>query len=104
MSGSQFSYFKRIDDRTSRVRFSVLQRTIIGFLEVGVRNRFIGFWVNEVGFSTALLPDIHQSGVLQLPQGVDRFLPPTVEQLHNLVAGIVEVNMPVFVRPVVFSG
>jgi len=86
------------------VRFSALRRSITGFLEVGVWNRFIGFWVNSVGFSTALLLDFHQSGVLQLPQGVDRFLPPAVEQLHYLVDGIVEVNAPVFVRPAVFPG
>ena len=86
------------------MRFSVLRRSITGFLEVGVWNRFIGFWVNAVGFSTTLLLDLHQSGILQLPQGVDRFLPPAVEQLHYLVDGIVEVNPPIFVRPAVFSG
>ena len=86
------------------MRFSVRPRSITGFLEVGVWNRFIGFWVNAVGFSTALLLDLHQSGILQLPQGIDRFLSPTVEQLHHLVDGIVEVNPPVFVRPAVFSG
>ena len=57
-----------------------------------------------VGFSTALLLDLHQSGILQLPQGIDRFLSPTVEQLHHLVDGIVEVNPPVFVRPAIFPG
>ena len=86
------------------MRFSVLRCSITGFLEVGVWNRFVGFWVNAVGFSTALLLDLHQSGILKLPQGVDRFLPPTVEQLHYLVDGIVEVNPPVFVHPPVFSG
>ena len=86
------------------MRFSVLRRTRTGFLEVGVWNRFVGFWVNAIGFSTALLLDFHQSGVLQFPQGVDRFLPPAVEQLHYLVDGIVEVNPPVFVHPPVFSG
>ena len=86
------------------MRFSVLRRTGTGFLEVGVWNRFIGFWVNAVGFSTALLLDLHQSGILQFPQGVDRLLPPAVEQLHYLIDGIVEVNAPVFVRPPVFSG
>ena len=84
------------------MRFSVLRRSIIGFLEVGVWKRFVGFWVNAVGFSTALFLDFYQSGILQLPQGVDRFLPPAVEQLHYLVNGIVEVNPPVFVRPPVF--
>ena len=86
------------------MRFSVLRRSITGFLEVGVWNRFIGFWENAVGFSTALLLDLHQSGILQLPQGVDRFLPPAVEQLHYLIDGIVEVNAPIFVRPAVFPG
>ena len=83
------------------MRFSVLRRTITGFLEVGVWNRFIGFGVNAVGFSTALLLDLHQSGILQLPQGVDRLLPPAVEQFHYLIDGIVEVNAPIFVRPAV---
>ena len=86
------------------MRFSVLRRSITGFLEVGVWNRFIGFRVNAVGFSTALFLDFHQSGILQLPQGVDRFLPPAVEQLHYLIDGIVEVNAPIFVRPAVFPG
>ena len=86
------------------MRFSALRRTIIGFLEVGVWNRFIGFWVNAVGFSTALLLDFHQSGILQFPQGVDRFLPSAVEQLHYLVDGIVEVNAPIFICPAVFPG
>ena len=86
------------------MRFSVLRRTRTGFLEVGVWNRFIGFWVNAVGFSTALLLDLHQSGVLQFPQGVDRLLPPAVEQLHYLVDGIIEVNPPIFICPAVFPG
>ena len=76
----------------------------MGFLEVGVWNRFVGFWVNAVGFSTALLLDFHQSGILQFPQGVDRLLPPAVEQLHYLVDGIVEVNPPIFICPAVFPG
>ena len=100
----RFPYFKRIDFRTRQVRFSALRRTITGFLEVGVWNRFIGFRVNAVGFSTALLLDFHQSGILQFPQGVDRFLPPAVEQLHYLVDGIVEVNAPIFICPAVFPG
>jgi len=100
----RFSYSKRVDFRTCQVRFSVLQRTRTGFLEVGVWNRFIGFWVNSVGFSTALLLDFHQSGVLQLPQGVDGFLPPTVEQGDYLADWIVQVNAPVFVRPAVLAG
>ena len=86
------------------MRFSVRPRSITEFLEVGVWNRFVGFWVNAVGFSTALLLNLYQSGVLQLPQGVDRLLPPAVEQLHYLIDGIVEVNAPIFVRPAVFPG
>ena len=86
------------------MRFSALRRTRMGFLEVGVWNRFIGFRVNAVGFSTALLLDFHQSGILQFPQGVDRLLPPAVEQLHYLVDGIVEVNPPIFICPAVFPG
>ena len=86
------------------MRFSVRPRSITGFLEVGVWNRFIGFWVNAVGFSTALLLDFYQSGILQLPQGVDRLLLPAVEQFHYLIDGIVEVNAPIFVRPAVFPG
>ena len=69
------------------MRFSFRPRSITGFLEVGVWNRFVGFWVNAVGFSTALLLDFHQSSILQFPQGVDRLLPPAVEQLHYLVDG-----------------
>ena len=86
------------------MRFSVLRRSITGFLEVGVWNRFVGFWVNAVGFSTALLLNLYQSGILQLPQGVDRFLPPAVEQFHYLIDGIVEVNASIFVCPAVFPG
>ena len=76
----------------------------MGFLEVGVWNRFVGFWVNAVGFSTALLLDFHQSGILQFPQGVDRLLPPTVEQGDYLADWIVQVNAPVLVRPAVLTG
>ena len=86
------------------MRFSVRPRSITGFLEVGVWNRFVGFWVNAVGFSTALLLNLYQSGILQLPQGVDRFLPPAVEQFHYLIDGIVEVNASIFVCPAVFPG
>ncbi len=86
------------------MRFSVLRRTRTGFLEVGVWNRFIGFWVNAVGFSTALLLDLHQSGILQFPQGVHRFLPPTVEQGDYLADWIVQVNAPVLVRPAILTG
>lgn len=94
----------RSDFRTSWVRFSALRRTRTGFLEVGVWNRFIGFWENAVGFSTALFLDFHQSGILQFPQGVYRFLPPTVEQVNHLADGIVQINPPVLVRPPILAG
>ena len=94
----------RSDFRTSWVRFSALRRTRTGFLEVGVRNRFIGFWENAVGFSTALLLDLHQSGILQFPHGIYRFLPPTAEQVNYLADGIVQVNPPVLVRPPILAG
>ena len=100
----RFSYFKRIDYRTCGVRFSVLRRSITGFFEVGVWNRFVGFWVNAVGFSTALLLDLHQSGILQFPQGVHRLLPPTVKQGNNLADWVIQENPPVLVRPAVFPG
>ena len=86
------------------MRFSVLRRSITGFLEVGVWNRFVGFWVNAVGFSTALLLDLHQSGILQFPQGVHRLLPPTVKQGNNLADWVIQENPPVLVRPAVFPG
>ena len=40
-----------------------------------------------------MLLDFHQSGVLQLPQGVDGFLPPTVEQGDYLADWIVQVDV-----------
>ena len=86
------------------MRFSVLRRTRTGFLEVGIWNRFIGFWVDAVGFSTALLLDLHQSGILQFPQGIDCLLPPAVEQLHHLADWVIQVNPPVLVRPAVLAG
>ena len=86
------------------MRFSVRPRSITGFLEVGVWNRFVGFWVNAVGFSTALLLDLHQSGILQFPQGVHRLLPPTVKQGNNLADWVIQENPPVLVRPAVFPG
>ena len=86
------------------MRFSVRPRSIIGFLEVGVWNRFIGFWVNTVGFSTALLLNLNQLRILQFPQGVDGFLPPTVEQGDHLADWIIQENAPVFVRSAVFPG
>ena len=92
----RFPYFKRIDFRTRQVRFSALRRTITGFLEVGVWNRFIGFWINAVGFSTALFLDFHQPRILQLPQGVDRFLPPAAEQSDTSHETNDEEDLPVY--------
>ena len=94
----------RSDFRTSWVRFSALRRTRTGFLEVGVWNRFIGFWENAVGFSTALLLDFHQSGVLQFPQGVHRFLPPTVEQVNHLTDRVIQENLSAVIRPPILAG
>ncbi len=67
------------DFRTSRVWFSVLRRTMAGFLEVGIWNRFMPFWVNPIGLSTSLLADLQQPGVLEFPQGIHRFLPSAVK-------------------------
>ena len=64
----------------------------------------MGFWENAVGFSTALLLDLHQSGILQFPQGIDCLLPPAVEQLHHLADWVIQVNPPVLVRPAVLAG
>lgn len=57
-----------------------------------------------VGFSTALFLDFHQPRILQLPQGVDRFLPPAAEQSDHLADGVVQVDPPVLVRPAVLPG
>ena len=95
---------KRIENRTCQVRFSVLRRTRTGFLEVGVWNRFIGFWGNAVGFSTALLLDLHQSGVLQFPQGIHRFLPPTVEQVNHFTDRVIQENPSAVIRPPILAG
>ena len=94
----------RSDFRTSWVRFSALRRTRTGFLEVGVWNRFIGFWENAVGFSTALLLDFHQSGVLQFPQGVHRFLPPTMEQCDHFTDREIQENPSAVIRPPILAG
>lgn len=51
-----------------------------------------------VGFSTALFLYLHKPRIQQLPQGVDHFLPPTVEQADHLADWIVQVNAPVLVR------
>ena len=44
----------------------------------------------RLGFSTALLLDFHQSGVLQFPQGVHRFLPPTMEQVNHFADRVIQ--------------
>lgn len=38
-----FSHFKKEDYRTCRIHYSDFRRSVTGFLEVGVRNRFIVF-------------------------------------------------------------
>ena len=64
----------------------------------------MGFWENAVGFSTALLLDLHQPGVLQFPQGVYRFLPPTVEQVNHLADGVIQENPSAVIRPPILAG
>ena len=85
------------------MRFSVLRRSITGFLEVGVWDRFIGFWVNAVGFSTALLLDLHQPRILQFPQGVHRFLPPSVEQVNHFTDRVIQENPSAVIRPPILA-
>ena len=68
-----------IELRTCRIHYSDFRRSVTGFLEVGVRNRFIVFWVDTVGFSTTLLFDGYKICILQLPQRVHRFLTATVQ-------------------------
>ena len=58
-----FSHFKKADYRTCRIHYSDFRRTAAGFLEVGVGNRFIVFWIDTVGFSTPLLLDGDQIGI-----------------------------------------
>ena len=74
------------------------------FKRLGIGTAFIGFWVNAVGFSTALFLDVNQHCILQFPQSIHCLWPSTVEQPHHLTDGIVQVNAPVFVRPAVFPG
>ena len=83
---------------------SALRRTRTGFLEVGVWNRFIGFWENTVGFSTALLLDFHQPRILQFPQGVHRFLPPTAEQVNHFTDRVIQENPSAAIRPPILAG
>ena len=80
-----FSHFKKADYRTYRIHYSDFWRSVTGFLEVGVRNRFIVFWVDTVGFSTPLFFDGYKICILQLPQRVHRFLTPAfwwIQDLH----------------------
>lgn len=82
-----FSHFKKADYRTCRIHYSDFRRSVTGFLEVGVRNRFIVFWVDTVRFSTPLFFDGYKICILQLPQRVHCFLTATVQQLAHLVDG-----------------
>ena len=99
-----FSHFKKADYRTCRIHYSAFRRSAIGFLEVGVRNRFIVFWVDTVGFSTPLFFDGYKICILQLPQRVHRFLTATVQQLAHLVDGVIQINFAIIVGPSVFAG
>ena len=90
-----FSHFKKADYRTCRIHYSDFWRSVTGFLEVGVRNRFIVFWVDTVGFSTPLFFDGYKICILQLPQRVHRFLTATVQQLAHLVDGTRFINTSV---------
>ena len=42
--------------------------------------------------------------ILQFPQGVYRFLPPTVEQVNHLADGIVQINPSAIIRPPILAG
>ena len=75
-----------------------------GFLEVGVRNRFIVFWIDTVGFSTPLFFDGYKIYILQFPQRVHRFLTATVQPLAHLVDGVIQINFAIIVGPSVFAG
>lgn len=99
-----FSHFKKADYRTCRIHYSNFRRSVTGFLEVGVRNRFIVFWVDTVGFSTTLLFDGYKICILQLPQRVHRFLTATVQQFAHLVDGVIQINFAIIVGPSVFAG
>lgn len=48
--------------------------------------------------------DLHQSGVLQFPQGVHRFLPPTVEQVNHLTDRVIQENPSAVIRPPILAG
>ena len=58
----------------------------------------------QVRSGVSLLLDLHQSGILQFPQGVHRLLPPTVKQGNNLADWVIQENPPVLVRPAVLPG
>ena len=64
----------------------------------------MGFWENAVGFSTALLLDLHQSGVLQFPQGIHRFLPPTMEQCDHFTDRVIQENPSAVICPPILAG
>ena len=99
-----FSHFKKADYCTCRIHYSDFRRSATGFLEVGVRNRVIVFWVDTVGFSTSLFFDGHKIGILQLPQRVHCFLAATVQQLTHLVDGVIQINFAIIIGPSVFAG
>lgn len=105
LSTVRFSHFKKADYCTCRIHYSDFRRSVTGFLEVGVRNRFIVFWVDTVGFSTTLLFDGYKICILQLPQCVHRFLTATVQQLAHLVDGVIQINFAIIDRrPIRFCG
>lgn len=99
LSTVRFSHFKKADYCTCRIHYSDFRRSVTGFLEVGVRNCFIVFWVGTVGFSTPLFFDGYKIYILQLPQRVHRFLTATVQQLAHLVDGVIQINFAIIVGP-----
>lgn len=85
------------DFHSSGVPYPYFKNSVIG-------TAFVEKWINAVGFSTSLFLDFNKPCILQFPQGVDRFLPAAVEQLHHFIDGIIEIDPAVIVCPSVFSG
>ena len=104
LSTVRFSHVKKADYYTCRIHYSDFLRSVTGFLEVGVRNRFIVFWVDTVGFSTPLFFDGYKICILQLPQRIHRFLTATVQLFAHLVDGVLQINFAIIVGPSVFAG
>lgn len=104
LSSVWFLHFKKEDYRTCRTRLSAFRRSATGFLKVGVRNRFIAFWVDAVGLSAPLLFDGYKIRILQLPQCVHRLLAAAVQQFTYLVDGVVQINFSIVIRPAVSTG